>query len=59
MQEASSAQWQVTCQCGWRVRGTRDVVVQAVQEHGRVAHDMELTEAQVMEQATSVDKPED
>jgi predicted small metal-binding protein len=43
--------WQVTCVCGWRVRGTRDEVVTAVQEHGRTAHNVELTDEQVMAQA--------
>jgi hypothetical protein len=42
------AQWQVTCQCGWRTRGPKEVVVPAVQEHGRSAHSLEVTEEQVM-----------
>ena len=50
MQE-SQARWQVTCQCGWRTRGTRDQVVAAVQEHGRTAHGLALTDDQVMAQA--------
>ena len=48
---SSTAQWQVTCQCGWRVRGNKGVVVAAVQEHGRTTHGVELTEEQVMAQA--------
>jgi predicted small metal-binding protein len=48
------ALWQVTCQCGWRVHGTRDEVIAAVQEHARTAHGRELTEDEVMMQATSV-----
>jgi predicted small metal-binding protein len=55
--DPASAQWQVTCQCGWRTKGTKDVVVQAVQEHGRQAHDMELTEEQVMSQALPGEAP--
>ncbi len=51
---AGSGQWQVTCQCGWRVHGNRDVVVRAVQEHGRTAHGQELSEEQVMAQAVSI-----
>ena len=47
----ASGQWQVTCQCGWRVKGTKDVVVEAVQAHGRAEHNTELTEEQVMSQA--------
>lgn len=51
MSEQASAQFQVTCQCGWRTRGTKEVVVQTVQEHGREAHNMDLSEEQVMAQA--------
>ena len=46
-----TAMWQVTCQCGWRTHGAKAAIVPAVQEHGRSAHGIELTEAQVMEQA--------
>jgi predicted small metal-binding protein len=51
------ARWQVTCQCGWRTNGTRPEVVRAVQEHGRTAHGMELSEEQVMAQAVPVEQP--
>lgn len=51
MQSTDSAQWQVTCQCGWRTHGTRREVVSAVQAHGLSAHGQSLTEDQVMEQA--------
>ena len=44
--------WQVTCQCGWRVHGTKGEVVAAVQGHGKETHGQELTEEQVMAQAT-------
>ncbi len=44
----AAAQWQVTCQCGWRVHGTKAEVVSAVQKHGRSAHQLEITEEQVM-----------
>jgi hypothetical protein len=54
MQDSGGGQWQVTCLCGWRVHGTRDVVVHAVQEHGRTTHGQELTEEQVMAQAVSL-----
>jgi predicted small metal-binding protein len=43
--------WQVTCPCGWRVRGTRDEVVAAVRGHARSAHNHELTDEQIMAQA--------
>ena len=48
----ATRQWQVTCQCGWRVRGTRQEVVVAVQEHGHSTHGLEVTEEQVMALAT-------
>ena len=51
-----AARWQVTCRCGWRTHGTRDEVVAAVQEHGRTAHQMELTEEQVMAQAVPAEQ---
>jgi hypothetical protein len=50
----TAAQWQVTCQCGWRTHGTKEAVVVAVQEHGRTTHGIELSEEQVMAQATPV-----
>ena len=43
--------WQVTCECGWRVRGTKEQVVSSVQHHGQSAHQQELTEEQVMSTA--------
>jgi predicted small metal-binding protein len=53
MQESPQSQWQVTCQCGWRTAGDRTAVVRAVQDHGRTAHNVELTEEQVMAQAVT------
>jgi len=41
-------QWQVTCPCGWRTHGTQPEIVAAVTEHGRTAHDQQLTEQDVM-----------
>ena len=40
--------WQVTCECGWRVRGTKDQIVSSVRHHGQSAHQTALTEEQVM-----------
>ncbi len=44
----AARQWQVTCQCGWRVRGAKEDVVRAVQEHGRSTHQLEVSEEEVM-----------
>jgi predicted small metal-binding protein len=41
-------QWQVTCVCGWRVRGAKEEVIKAVQEHGRSVHGLETSEDEVM-----------
>ena len=51
MAGANGGNWRVTCQCGWRTQGSKNDVVAAVQEHGRRAHNVELSEAQVMAQA--------
>jgi hypothetical protein len=49
--------WQVTCPCGWRTHGTKTEVVTAVIEHGRSAHDQQLTEADVMNIAVRLEQP--
>ena len=38
---------EVTCRCGWTTLGTRSDVIGKVQEHGRTAHQMEITPAEV------------
>lgn len=47
----STRQWQVTCVCGWRTRGTKREVVAAVIAHGRDTHGQDVTEEQAMAQA--------
>lgn len=49
--------WQVTCECGWRTRGSREEVIAAVQQHGRETHDQDLTEEQVMAIAIEIPQP--
>ena len=41
----------VTCECGLEVRGEEDEVVAKVQQHGRDAHNMEVTREQVLAMA--------
>ena len=36
------------CACGWEVRGSEDVVVDATIDHGRRIHNMEATSEQVL-----------
>lgn len=46
---------EVTCVCGWRTRGTEDEVVERVIAHGREAHGIESTRAEIL--ALAVDVP--
>jgi predicted small metal-binding protein len=39
----------VRCDCGFEARGDEDVLVPAVQRHGREAHNMEVTRQQVLD----------
>jgi predicted small metal-binding protein len=41
----------VKCECGFESRGNEDEVVHATQEHGRKAHNMEVTREQVLAMA--------
>ena len=45
----------VTCECGLEVRGAEDDVVAKVQQHGREAHNMEVTREQVLAMAKPAD----
>jgi predicted small metal-binding protein len=51
VQETAQARWSVTCECGWRVHGTREEVIAAVMEHGREVHGLSLSEKQAMDRA--------
>ena len=42
----------VTCECGLEVRGEVEDVVAKVQEHGRDAHNMDVTREQVLAMAS-------
>ena len=48
---------EVTCRCGWRIRGSEAEVIFAVQEHGRTAHGQELTIDEVRAVWRVVDDP--
>jgi predicted small metal-binding protein len=52
MQNSDVKMWQVTCQCGWRTHGTKEEVIVAVRTHGREAHQLEVTDEQIMALAT-------
>jgi len=38
---------EVTCRCGWTTRGSKSEIIGMVQEHGRTAHQQEITPADV------------
>ena len=39
---------EISCDCGWRARGTEDELVTAAQQHGHDVHDMIPTREQVL-----------
>jgi predicted small metal-binding protein len=45
----------VVCECGLEVRGAEDDVIDQVQEHGREAHNMDVTREQVLAMARPAD----
>lgn len=38
---------EVTCRCGWVTRGSKSEVIENVRDHGRAAHQLEVTPAEV------------
>ena len=49
---------EITCDCGWRARGTEAELIAAAQEHGQTAHDMVPTPDQVLATAKPVTSQE-
>ena len=45
---------EVTCICGWRIRGTEDEIVDQVIAHGREAHGVDSTREEVLALAYDV-----
>ena len=41
----------VRCRCGFEARGTEEDVIPVVQQHGREAHNMQVTREQVLAMA--------
>jgi predicted small metal-binding protein len=42
----------VSCDCGWSFEGEEDDLVEAVQEHGRAVHNMEVSRDQALAMAS-------
>ncbi len=38
---------EVTCRCGWTTRGSKSEVITNVQAHGKSAHQLDVTPAEV------------
>jgi predicted small metal-binding protein len=43
----------VRCDCGWTFQGDEDDLVEAVQEHGRTVHGMEVSREQALAMASA------
>jgi len=48
---------EVSCDCGWSYRGPEPDVVRATIDHGRQAHDLELTPEQARAAARPAPQP--
>lgn len=48
---AANKELLVKCDCGFEARGTEKQLVPVVQKHGREAHNMKVTRAQVLAMA--------
>jgi hypothetical protein len=48
---------EVTCRCGYVMRGSKSELIRMVQEHGRSAHQLEVTPAQVRALWRMIDDP--
>jgi len=48
---------EVTCRCGWVTRGSKSEVIANVREHGRSAHQLEVTPGEVRAIWRTVDAP--
>ena len=48
---------EVTCRCGWTIRGSEDEVIAGLQDHARSTHDRELSADEVRAVWRAVDDP--
>lgn len=54
MAENRATELLVKCDCGYEARGSQDKLIPAVQQHGREAHNMEVTREQVLAMAQPI-----
>jgi predicted small metal-binding protein len=43
LEEVGRVLMEVTCRCGWAVRGSEDEVISGIQAHARSEHDLAIT----------------
>lgn len=48
---------EVTCRCGYVMRGSKSELIEKVREHGRLAHQLDVTPAEVRALWRVVDDP--
>ncbi|HEX9123984.1 MAG TPA: DUF1059 domain-containing protein [Actinomycetota bacterium] len=46
--------YEVTCECGFTAKGTREELIPVVQQHGKEVHGMDVTPDQVVAQLKPV-----
>jgi predicted small metal-binding protein len=46
----------IECDCGWRFQGSEAELIEACRAHGRLAHDMDLNDEQILAVARPVDR---
>jgi hypothetical protein len=50
-----TVEFEITCDCGWTLRGSEDEVVEATIAHGQTVHQIELSREQARLAARPVD----
>lgn len=54
MEDVTSTELSVRCDCGLEMRGSEEKLMPAVQKHGQKAHNMSVTREQVLAMAHPV-----
>jgi hypothetical protein len=49
----------IECDCGWRFQGSEEELIEACRAHGRHAHDMDLSDEQILAVARPIDRDDE
>jgi hypothetical protein len=49
----------IECDCGWRFQGSEEELIEACRAHGRLAHDMDLSDEQILAVARPVERDDE